>query len=497
MTIRFLQENNTSTLLSSPTMSIFAQNSSIPNKLNSTRILVIGVCADWLNDHKYPIGKTIRKILSAKYWPFRFKMVEFTDCEMNIDILFCRNINGFIKMCLQKKQQRSPRIYHNHRVGMLESGVQYNSDFSFQHVRGRPFVISFRWDSALGQNHTNDFADLTWYGQYFDRLTPNPQMYVCLGCLEVAGGERFNSTSDLTAPKKPFSNDLAKRKFMLYIVNSGTRSICHKIAHSWNVLLRTAVYDEFHERFDDVTSYGTCRKTEDEPIRPGYDLSTRLDGNSLQYGDFKFSLVFENDVKLGYLTEKMFNAYFGRSIPIYWGAPDVDEIINAERILHLKVSRKDITKAWKIYEQKRGSKEYYLPPDELETLFWSKHEFAGIQNASFRLRNGGWYNETQFKDVADGNWKGVDHVREIEDRIFFLRQYFQQPIGDLVAKIRYLHENEEEYMEKAKLPLLNQPLNGSEFDLQLIVKRILHVMQSAGSYLLSDEYYTTGTVDDI
>merc|ERR1719483_1999117 len=117
---------------------------------------------------------------------------------------------------------------------------------------------------------------------------------------------------------------------------------------------------------------------------------------------------------------------------------------------------------------------------------------ASVEHLEEHYSDLGWYNETQFKDVADGNWKGVDHVREIEDRIFFLRQYFQQPIGDLVAKIRYLHENEEEYMEKAKLPLLNQPLDGSEFDLQLIVKRILHVMQSAGSYLLSDEYYTTG-----
>ena len=49
----------------------------------------------------------------------------------------------------------------------------------------------------------------------------------------------------------------------------------------------------------------------------------------------------------------MMNGYFGHSIPIYWGAPDIAKIVNMDRIIHLDISREEMDEAWKLYEVSR------------------------------------------------------------------------------------------------------------------------------------------------
>jgi len=45
---------------------------------------------------------------------------------------------------------------------------------------------------------------------------------------------------------------------------------------------------------------------------------------------YKFTICFENSIFPGYITEKIFDAIFAGSIPIYYGAPDVKEYIPTE-----------------------------------------------------------------------------------------------------------------------------------------------------------------------
>jgi hypothetical protein len=42
---------------------------------------------------------------------------------------------------------------------------------------------------------------------------------------------------------------------------------------------------------------------------------------------FRFNLCFENVEYPGYVTEKIIDCFVGGTIPVYWGAPDADEII--------------------------------------------------------------------------------------------------------------------------------------------------------------------------
>lgn len=42
------------------------------------------------------------------------------------------------------------------------------------------------------------------------------------------------------------------------------------------------------------------------------------------YGDFRFSICYENAENIkGYITEKIFDCFFGGIVPVYWGAPDI------------------------------------------------------------------------------------------------------------------------------------------------------------------------------
>jgi hypothetical protein len=46
------------------------------------------------------------------------------------------------------------------------------------------------------------------------------------------------------------------------------------------------------------------------------------------YSQYKFIICFENSKTPGYITEKIFNVFLSKSIPIYDGAPDIGDFIN-------------------------------------------------------------------------------------------------------------------------------------------------------------------------
>ena len=43
---------------------------------------------------------------------------------------------------------------------------------------------------------------------------------------------------------------------------------------------------------------------------------------------YKFAFCFENCIFKGYITEKIFDAMFAGSVPIYYGAPDINDYVN-------------------------------------------------------------------------------------------------------------------------------------------------------------------------
>jgi hypothetical protein len=48
---------------------------------------------------------------------------------------------------------------------------------------------------------------------------------------------------------------------------------------------------------------------------------------------FKFTIAFENSRRAGYATEKLFDAFAANTVPIYWGDPALDTIVNKEAVV--------------------------------------------------------------------------------------------------------------------------------------------------------------------
>lgn len=51
---------------------------------------------------------------------------------------------------------------------------------------------------------------------------------------------------------------------------------------------------------------------------------------------YRFSVCFENMPMKGYVTEKLFDCFYAGTVPIYWGAPDINELVPAEAYIDMR-----------------------------------------------------------------------------------------------------------------------------------------------------------------
>lgn len=77
--------------------------------------------------------------------------------------------------------------------------------------------------------------------------------------------------------------------------------------------------------------------------------------NSLEllqiYNQYKFIICFENSYNDGYITEKIFNCFLAKSIPIYSGSPIVEKFLNTESFINIQYdSDLSIDKSMKLLE---------------------------------------------------------------------------------------------------------------------------------------------------
>ena len=80
------------------------------------------------------------------------------------------------------------------------------------------------------------------------------------------------------------------------------------------------------------------------------NINTKLKTSSLYnsfellntFNQYKFIICFENSKTVGYITEKIFNVFLSKSIPIYDGDPEVTKFINSKSFLQYddKITRK-------------------------------------------------------------------------------------------------------------------------------------------------------------
>lgn len=79
---------------------------------------------------------------------------------------------------------------------------------------------------------------------------------------------------------------------------------------------------------------------------------------------YKFIVCFENSINLGYITEKIFNCFYAKTVPIYYGSPIISEYINnnayldANNIKQIEELNSDEEKYNRIINEEKISKTY-------------------------------------------------------------------------------------------------------------------------------------------
>jgi hypothetical protein len=116
---------------------------------------------------------------------------------------------------------------------------------------------------------------------------------------------KFNETLNT-----PFNN----KKFCLFVSRNSSNN--NKI-RAINILSKYGNVD-FINKYDNILKDRSC-----------YNDIELLK----VFNQYKFIICFENSKTNGYITEKIFNVFLSKSIPIYDGAPDVDIFINSGSFL--------------------------------------------------------------------------------------------------------------------------------------------------------------------
>lgn len=130
----------------------------------------------------------------------------------------------------------------------------------------------------------------------------------------------------------------------------------------------------YRERFFNALS---CYRTISAPgksMNNCSDLSARTSNDwreeKLNYlRSFKFTIAFENSRRIGYLTEKLYDALRADTVPIYWGDPCMDEIVNRDAVVFVDGDwDRDILSSLRFPEKREPFRPYYRDPSLLNRL---------------------------------------------------------------------------------------------------------------------------------
>jgi hypothetical protein len=67
-------------------------------------------------------------------------------------------------------------------------------------------------------------------------------------------------------------------------------------------------------------------------------VSAKWAGNARLYKDYRFCLVMENEAVVGYITEKIINAFLAGCIPIYYGTTQVFDVFSESSFIYYNIT---------------------------------------------------------------------------------------------------------------------------------------------------------------
>ncbi|WQW49094.1 fucosyltransferase [Helicobacter pylori] len=188
-----------------------------------------------------------------------------------------------------------------------------------------------------GENEVPNF-NLFDYAIGFDELDFNNR-YLRMPLYYDRLHHKAESVNDTTAPyklkdnslytlKKPTHHFKENHPNLCAVVNGKTdplkRGFASFVASNPNAPIRNAFYDALNS-IEPVTGGGSVKNT----------LGYKVKNKSEFLSQYKFNLCFENSQGYGYVTEKIIDAYFSHTIPIYWGSPSVAQDFNPKSFVNV------------------------------------------------------------------------------------------------------------------------------------------------------------------
>ena len=109
------------------------------------------------------------------------------------------------------------------------------------------------------------------------------------------------------------------------------QKFCSFVVRNPNCQRRNDFFHKLSSEYKNVDSGGPLFNNIGYVLEYG-DAAMKAKNKWLQ--DYKFNICFENSSYPGYATEKLYEAYIGGTIPIYWGSPTIEVDFNPKAFLN-------------------------------------------------------------------------------------------------------------------------------------------------------------------
>ncbi|GAA7495078.1 glycosyltransferase family 10 [Helicobacter pylori] len=273
-----------------PLLDAFIESASIKKKLPLNLPLKIAV-ANWFNGPKEFKASVLYFILKQRY-----KIILHSNPNEPSDLVFGNPLEQARKIL---SYQNTKRVFY--------TGENEAPNFNL-------------FDYAIG------FDEL----DFNDRYLRMPLYYAYLHYKAML-------VNDTTSPyklkalytlKKPSHKFKENHPNLCAVVNGETdplkREFASFVASNANAPIRNAFYEALNA-IEPVVGGGSVKNT------LGYNVKNKNEFLS----QYKFNLCFENSQGYGYVTEKILDAYFSHTIPIYWGSPSVAKDFNPKSFVNV------------------------------------------------------------------------------------------------------------------------------------------------------------------
>lgn len=177
----------------------------------------------------------------------------------------------------------------------------FYSAFGYEHLKYDCVKICWLGENLQPDFNICDYAIGFSYMEFEDRYCRIPLYYFYLEDYEKARRKHLFSKSEI-----------CEKKFCNFVYSNS---------------LGSSKREEFYDllsQYKTVDSGGKFKNNIGGPIEDKY----------LFQKDYKFSIAFENSSTSGYTTEKILQAFSARTIPIYWGNPNVERDFNKKAFIN-------------------------------------------------------------------------------------------------------------------------------------------------------------------